>query len=152
MRLRNLVLVVLLSVLAPSVMAQGSATAVGGNAQTSTTTAALAAFLGKWTGKWLSDGRSRASGDLQMELFAASPDRVTGQVTFATSATPPCSPEWQKFSGNNSGGKVSAQVDLKGRCGKVDVVFWLDPTEKNVLTGTYNGEYPDKGSIRLTRQ
>lgn len=82
MVLRNVVIAVLLSLLSPQVVGQGSTAALEGKA-----------LVGKWTGKWLSAGRSRASGDMEMELFAADADRVTGQVTFATSATPPCSSE-----------------------------------------------------------
>lgn len=140
MTIRSLVLAVFLLPLAFVVSAQDPATAGGGKA-----------LVGKWTGKWLSDGRSRASGDMQMELVAEA-DRVTGRVMFVTSATPPCLSEWQKFAGGSEGGKVSAQVDLQGRCGKVNMMFWIDPKDKDVLTGTYSSEYPDKGRIHLTRQ
>lgn len=55
------------------------------------------AFAGKWTGTWLSDGRSRAIGDMQMDLYVDDADRISGQVTFTTAATPPCSQERQRF-------------------------------------------------------
>jgi hypothetical protein len=139
--MRHIVVVLLLAAMTSPVMGQGGVAGSGGNT-----------LIGKWTGKWLSAGKSRASGDMEMEILLTDADRVTGQVTFTTAATPPCSREWQQYVGRTNAGKVSARVDLQGRCGKVDFVFWIDPNEKDVLTGTYTGEYPDKGSIRLIRQ
>jgi len=108
--------------------------------------------LGTWKGQWESSGRSRANGQMEIEITAIDGDRVTGQVRVATSATPACSPIWEKLAGIKKGEKLYAQYDVRGRCGKADVILWIDPAEKTVIVGTYSSEYPDKGKIRLTRQ
>ncbi len=111
---------------------------------------AISPFIGKWKGEWVSD-YGRARGQMEIEVAAINGDSVTGQVKVGTSATPACSPAWEALLGTNKGEKISARYDLRGRCGKADLVFSIEPAG-NILIGTYTSEYPDKGNIRLTRQ
>ena len=78
-------------------------------------------------------------------------DQVTGKVR-STSAPykNDCSREWEKLSGDRKGEKVFAQYDLGGRCGKVDLIFSIDPDGK-IMTGTWSSQWPSNGTFRLQK-
>ena len=116
-----------------------------------TEAAKVSPLVGRWDGKWLSNGRQQARGKMEIRIDAIEGSRPIGAVRFVTSAMPPCSQEWQPFTATKEGEKFSARVDIGGRCGKVDVTFWPDPSG-NAIVGTYSGEYPDRGDIRLSKQ
>jgi hypothetical protein len=102
--------------------------------------------IGKWIGEW--SGRSGTfGGSMEMEVDVKS-DQVTGQVKSTGSRD--CSLEWSKLAGVRKGAQVFAQYNLGGRCGKVDVIYSIDP-EGKVMTGTWSSEYPGSGAFRLTK-
>ena len=102
--------------------------------------------IGKWIGEW--SGRSGTfGGSMEMEVDVKS-DQVTGQVKSTGSRD--CSLEWAKLAGVRKGEQVFAQYNLGGRCGKVDVIYSIDP-EGRVMTGTWSSEYPGYGTFRLTK-
>lgn len=121
---------------------------------TSTRIAAISSspFIGEWRGLWESNGRSQPNKQMEIQVSLVDDNRVTGKVRVAgLLATPACSPEWERLSGIQRDGKVFAQYDLGGRCGKIDVIFLIDPAQGNAMVGTYKNAYGE-GSFRLTKQ
>lgn len=101
--------------------------------------------IGKWTGEWQSRGRPAGSMEMEVDVNG---DQVIGQVK--STGSPGCSLDWAKIAGVRKGEKVFAQYNLGGRCGKVDVIYSVDP-DGRVMTGTWSSEYPGYGTFRLTK-
>ena len=101
--------------------------------------------IGKWAGDWTSRGRPAGSMEMVVDVKA---DQVAGQVR--STGSPGCSVDWEKLMGVRKGEKIVAQYNLGGRCGRVDVIYAIDP-DGEVMTGTWTSEYPGSGTFRLTK-
>jgi len=110
-------------------------------------------LIGKWKGTWEGGGWSMAYGKMEVELEANDGDRMTGRVrvTYVFS-TDPCSKGWESLTAVKSGGKVSVQYYLGGKCGNVVLDLTVDSKNDNLLSGTYVSEFPGYGTIRLKKQ
>ena len=84
--------------------------------------AKVSALVGLWDGMWLSNGRQQARGKMEIRIDAIEGARPKGAVRFVTSATPPCSQEWQPFTATNEGEKFSARLDVDA------AARWLSPS------------------------
>lgn len=112
---------------------------------------ALSPIMGNWQGPWGSEVRSRAQGEMEVEMSADGGNMVTGRVKVTYKVPINCSDDWVVLTGKREDEKVIAQYDLGGRCGKIEAMFWIDPKEE-VLMGTYKTKTPSHGNFRLTRQ
>ena len=129
---------------------QANQDAVVGASQSTPASPSPSALVAEWDGSW-SSSRYSSSNGLQIQVDQDDGQEVRGKMKWTTRGGM-CSYNWEPFVGNKKGEEVYAQVDLGGRCGKVNVLFLLDPERKNAITGTYSAEYPDYGSIRLTKK
>jgi len=107
-------------------------------------------LIGKWKGTWEGGGRSQSYGKMEVEFETSDGDRMAGRVraTYVFSRDP-CSQGWESLTAVKSGGKVSVQYNLGGRCGNVVLDLVMDA---NLLSGTYVSEFPGYGTIRLKKQ
>ena len=78
-------------------------------------------------------------------------DQVTGKVR-STSAPykNDCSREWEKVAGVRKGEKSFAQYNYGGRCGKVDLIYFIY-AEGRIMTGTWSSQWPSNGTFRLQK-
>lgn len=133
------VLLIMLLLCTSAVAAQTGERNAGSNSPTDV-------LAGKWLGQWES---RRNNGQMEIEARTADGGDVTGRMR-ATFANPiNCSTNWEILRGTKKGEKFFARYDLKGVCGKTDIVFSI---EGDVMSGTWAGEYGGNGTFRLTRQ
>ena len=75
-------------------------------------------------------------------------DHVTGRARATIRGD--CSNQWEPLVGVVKDGKVLASYNLRGRCGKVDLVLWL--VSGGMMTGTWQSEYPSNGTYELQKK
>jgi len=104
-------------------------------------------LAGMWRGPW--ESRSRNSGEMEIEARTVDGANVQGRMRASFLNSTNCSSAWESLSGVRKGDKFFARYDLRGSCGKVDVVFSL---QGDVMAGAWANEYGRSGTFRLIRQ
>ena len=105
------------------------------------------AVSGSWSGRWQSLRDTRSGGAMDIDLQVDG-DQVSGRAKAGIRGD--CSNQWQKLSGVLKDGKVLGSYQLGGRCGKVDLVLWLEP-DNSAMTGTWTSEFPSHGTYTLRK-